>query len=80
MATTIESFTSGAGQVLFPFTIEYLAQSDIKVAIGGTDTTSFTFANATTVQLNTAPTTGSVVSIRRETDADTVSSQFFGCS
>ena len=77
MATTIESFTSGAGQVLFPFTIEYIAQSDLKVAIGGTDTTLFTFANATTVQLNTAPTTGSVVSIRRETDADTVASQFF---
>lgn len=77
MATTIESFTSGAGQVLFPFTIEYIAQSDLKVAIDGTDTTLFTFANATTVELNTAPTTGAVVAIRRDTDADTISSEFF---
>jgi|14BtaG_2_1085337.scaffolds.fasta_scaffold00365_9 hypothetical protein len=77
MATTIESFTSGAGQVLFPFTIEYIAQSDLKVAIDGTDTTLFTFANATTVELNTAPTTGAVVAIRRDTDADTIASEFF---
>ena len=77
MATTTESFTSGAGQVLFPFTIQYLTQSDLKVAIDGTDTTAFTFANATTIQLNAAPTTGSQIVIRRETDVDNIDSQFF---
>ena len=77
MATTTESFTSGAGQVLFPFTIQYIAESDLKVAIDGTDTTAFTFANATTIELDTAPTTGAEVVIRRETDVDDINSEFF---
>ncbi len=77
MATTTESFTSGAGQVLFPFTIQYIAQSDLKVAIDGTDTTAFTFANATTIELSSAPATGSEVVIKRLTSVDTIDSQFF---
>ena len=77
MATTTESFTSGAGQVLFPFTIQYIAQSDLKVAIDGTDTTAFTFANATTIELSSVPATGSEVVIRRATDVNNIDSQFF---
>ena len=77
MATTTESFTSAAGQVLFPFTIQYIAESDLKVAVNGTDTTNFTFATPTTIELGSAPATGSEVVIRRETDVNTIEAQFF---
>lgn len=77
MATTTESFTAGAGQVLYPFTIQYINQSDLKVDIDSTNTTAFTFANATTIQLNSAPATGAEVVIRRDTDVSTIDSTFF---
>ena len=77
-----EDFFSGDGsRVLFPFTFEYLEESDVKVSVDNvlkTQTTDYTFANATTISFNTAPASGTDnVRIYRDTNVDTLKATFF---
>ena len=71
MAVTQNTYTGDGSTVLFSFTFPYLETADIKVSLDGSVTTAYTLANATTIQLNTAPANGVAVKIYRETaDAD----------
>ena len=56
--------------VLYNFTFPYLKASDIKVSLDAVDTTAFTLANATTIQLNSVPAVGTKIKIFRETGVE----------
>ena len=55
MAVTESTYTGNGSTTNYSFTFPYLKTTDIKASINGTATTAFGFANATTVQFNTAP-------------------------
>ena len=77
MATTQNTYTGNGTTVLYSFTFPYLSTSDIYVSLNGTLTTAYTFANATTIQFNTAPTNGVAIRIYRETAVDDLQATFF---
>ena len=77
MAVTQNQYTGNGSTVLFSFTFPYLASTDVKVKVDGTDTTAFTLANATTVQMNAAPANGAVVVVYRNTDNDNKKATFY---
>ena len=77
MATTENTYTGDGSTTNFSFTFEYLEQSDVKASLGGTATTAFTFANATTLSFTTAPANGVAIRIFRDTDIDTLKATFF---
>jgi hypothetical protein len=77
MAVTQNTYTGNGSTVLFSFTFPYLDTTDIKVSLNGTVTTAYTLANATTVQMNTAPALGAAIRIYRDTDIDDTSATFF---
>ena len=77
MAVTQNQYTGNGSTVLFSFTFPYLASTDVKVKVDGTDTTAFTLANATTVQMNAAPANGAVVIVYRNTDNDNKKATFY---
>jgi hypothetical protein len=70
MAITKNTFTGNGTTVLYSFSFPYLDQSHVKATLNGTPTTAFTFANATTLQFNSAPGAGVEIVIFRETDID----------
>lgn len=80
MATTQISYTGDGSTILFPFTFPYLDESHVKVTLDEVFTTAFTFANATTIQFNTAPASGVDVRIYRKTDIDSPEALFFAGS
>ena len=80
MAVTQNTYTGDGSTVLFSFTFPYLATTDIKVSVDGTETTAYSLANATTIQFSTAPANGSAVRIFRDTNVDTLSAEFFSGS
>ena len=66
MAITQNTFTTANSTTTeFDFTFPYLEQNDVKVRVDGTDTTAFTFVNATRIKLNTAPASGKKVIVYR---------------
>ena len=77
MAITQNTYTGDGSTVLFSFTFEYIAESDIKITLDNTLTTEYTLANATTIQFNTAPANGVGIRIYRDTNIDTLSAEFF---
>ena len=77
MATIENTYTGDGSTTNFSFTFEYLVQSDVKASLGGTATTAFTFANATTLSFTTAPANGVAVRIFRDTNVDTLKATFF---
>jgi hypothetical protein len=77
MAQPEISYTGDGTTVLFSFTFPYLDQSHVKVSLDGTPTTAYTLANATTVQMDTAPDVGVIVRIFRLTDSSAIEAQFF---
>jgi len=85
MATTENKYTGDGSTTRYSIQFEYLNESDIKVSLqepgqAAQTTTAFTFANATTIQLNSPPTAGYEVRIFRETSNDTLISKFFAGS
>ena len=85
MATTENKYTGDGSTTRYSIQFEYLNESDIKVSLqepgqAAQPTTAFTFANATTIQLNSPPTAGYEVRIFRETSNDTLISKFFAGS
>ena len=82
MATTQNTYTANGILTQFSFTFPYLEESDVKVSLDGTDqaTTEYSFANATTIEFNTAPTNGQDVRIYRVTDTDAAQATFFAGS
>ena len=77
MATTQNTYTGNGSTVLYSFTFPYLATTDIKVSVNGTNTTAYTLANATTVQFTAAPTNGAAIRIFRTTDDSQTKATFF---
>ena len=68
MAQTVQQYTGNGSTNLYSIPFPYIEQSDIKVRVDGVDTTAFTFANATTIQFNTAPASQAAILIFRQTD------------
>ena len=80
MATTSNTYTGDGSTTLFSFTFPYISESDVKVQLDGTATTQFTFSNATTLALTTAPASGVTITIFRETNIEDVASAFYAGS
>jgi hypothetical protein len=80
MAITQNTFTGDGSTVLFSFTFPYLDESHIKVSLNGSDTILYTLANATTIQMNTAPANGAAIRVYRNTDSSSLAAQFFSGS
>jgi hypothetical protein len=80
MAITQNTYTGNGSTVLYSFAFPYLDTADVKVSLNGTVTTAYTFANATTIQFNTAPANGAAIRIYRETDIEAVEATFFAGS
>ena len=80
MAITQNNFTGNGSTVLFSFTFPYLDESHIKVSLNGSDTILYTLANATTIQMNTAPANGVAIRVYRETELVDLNSTFFAGS
>ena len=80
MATTENTYTGDGSTVLFNFTFPYIDETDVYVSLDGTVTTAYSFANATTVQFTTAPTTGAAIRIFRATSSADTKAAFFAGS
>lgn len=73
MATTLtteHSFTGDGSTTNYSITFTYLKEADVKVTLDHLATTAYSFANASTIQFNTAPTSGAKIRIYRDTDVD----------
>lgn len=80
MAVTQNTYTGNGSTVLYSFTFPYLETTDIKVSVNGTVVTTYTFANATTIQFNTAPANGAAIRIYRQTDDSALPATFYSGS
>jgi hypothetical protein len=80
MAITQNIRTGNGSTVLFNFTFEYLETTDVFVEVNDVLTTAYTFANATTIQFNTAPANGAKIRIYRKTDTENPKATFFSGS
>ena len=80
MAVTENAYTGNGSTTNYSFTFPYLKSTDVKVQVDQVVTTAWTFANATTVQFNTAPTSGAAIKILRDTDVDTLTATFYAGS
>jgi hypothetical protein len=77
MATTQNNYTGNGTNKLFSITFPYLETTDIFVFVNGAATTAYTFANATTIEMTTAPANGATVVILRSTDDTNLQATFF---
>lgn len=77
MAVTQNTYTGNGSTVLFSFTFPYLQQADVKVNINDQPTTAYTFANATTIQFDTAPANGDSIRIYRDTEDSSPTATFY---
>ena len=77
---TQNTYTGNGSTTLYSFTFPYIESTDIKVSLDGVDTTAYSLANATTIQFNSAPASGAVIRIYRETGTTSIQSTFFAGS
>ena len=77
MAITSNVYTGNGSTTLYSFTFPYLDESDVKVEVADSPTIAYTFANATTIQFNTAPANGARIRIYRATDTDNPKATFY---
>ena len=80
MAVTQNSFTGNGSTTTYSFTFPYLKLSEIKASLNSVVTTAFTTPTATTVQFNTAPSSGDKIRIYRETGSDSLAATFYAGS
>ena len=80
MAVTEQSYTGNGSTTNYSFTFPYLKSTDVEVQVDATVTTAWTFANATTVQFNTAPSNGAKIRILRKTSVDNLTATFYAGS
>ena len=80
MAATQNSYTGNGSTTNYSFTFPYLKTADVKCSIDATETTAFTLANATTIQFNSAPATGTKIKIFRKTDDADLTATFYAGS
>ena len=79
-AVTENNYTGNNSTTTYSFTFPYLKTSDIKASLDGVATTAFTLPTATTLQFNTAPATGVLIKIFRETTVDELTATFYAGS
>lgn len=70
MAYSYVRYTGNGSTQNYVFPFSYIDASHVKVRLNGVLNTSFSFLNASTIRFNTAPTSGVVIEIRRETPKD----------
>ena len=80
MAITQDTYTGNGVKTNYTFTFPYIEEDDVKVSLDGVDTTLYTFANATTIQFNTAPANGVAIRIYRNTSDENLSAVFYSGS
>lgn len=80
MATTENTYTGDGSTVLYNFTFPYIDETDVYVSLNGTATTAYSYANATTIQFNTAPASGVAIRIFRATSSTDTKAAFFAGS
>ena len=80
MAVTEQSYVGNGSTTNYAFTFPYLKASDVKVQLDATETAAWTFANATTVQMNSAPASGVKIKILRDTNVDNLTATFYAGS
>ena len=80
MAVTENAFTGNGSTTNYSFTFPYLKSTDVQVQVDQAVTTAWTFANATTVQFNTAPASGAAIKILRKTNVDNLTATFYAGS
>ena len=82
MAVTETAHTADGSKTQFAFTFPYLKTTDIEVQVDGTveSTSNWSLANATTVQFNSAPTSGKKIKILRQTNVDSLTATFYAGS
>ena len=82
MAVTENSFTGNGSTTNYSFTFPYLKSTDVEVQVDATvqATSTWSFANATTVQFNTAPANGAKIKILRQTNVDNLTATFYAGS
>jgi hypothetical protein len=80
MAVTENSYTGNGSQTNYSFTFPYLKSTDVQVQVDAAVTTAWQFANATTVQFNTAPANGAKIKILRDTNVDSLAATFYAGS
>ena len=82
MAVTENSFTGNGSTTNYSFTFPYLKSTDVEVQVDATvqATSTWSLANATTVQFNTAPANGAKIKILRQTNVDNLTATFYAGS
>ena len=82
MAVTQVNYTGNGSTTNYSFTFPYLDKTDVKVRIDGTiqATTEYSFANATTIAMDSAPANGAKVVILRDTNVDAKKGTFYAGS
>lgn len=70
MAYSYVRYTGNGSTTNYVFPFPYINSSHVKVRLNGVLNTNFSFLNASTIQLTTAPASGVVIEIRRETPKD----------
>ena len=80
MAVTENSYTGNGSTTNYSFTFPYLKSTDVQVQVDAAVTTAWQFANATTVQFNTAPSNGAKIKILRDTNVDSLAATFYAGS
>lgn len=67
MAYSYVRYTGNGSTTNYTFAFPYLSQDHVKVRLNGVLTTNYSFLNANTVQLFSAPAAGTIIEVRRET-------------
>ena len=82
MAVTEQSYTGNGSTTNYSFTFPYLKSGDIEVQVDATvqATNTWSLANATTVQFNSAPANGAKIKILRQTNVDNLTATFYAGS
>ena len=82
MAVTHNSYTGNGSTTNYSFTFPYLKSTDIQVQLDAVvqATNTWSLANATTVQFNTAPANGVAIKILRDTNVDNLTATFYAGS
>jgi len=76
MSSPQNTYTGDNSSTSFSFAFDYLNTSDVKASLDGTLTTDFTLTDQKQLTFNTAPATGVVIRIFRDTENDSLSSEF----
>ena len=82
MAVTHNSYTGNGSTTNYAFTFPYLKSTDIQIQLDAVvqANNTWSLANATTVQFNTAPANGVAIKILRDTNVDNLAATFYAGS